>query len=310
MDQELKQINLGLVCALMFAMLIGIVACRATEPSRVTPTPLGASVPALPSQSASIWTRHAIGGGGGQTGIAIDPANTDIVYVTTDNGGIVKTTDGGNAWFSINNNLGNGLLDDIEMDPLNAQVLYVVAEVYSQRPSWSDDPVNGELYRTRDGGQTWEVVYAEGIGTGDRRCFGIAQWPSTKSLLIPYDPADPRRYDADGDNLTDAGAVFLVSGGSAGILGPVLIDLARSNLGTYYLLGRSSLPDPSDPDLDRVMTDRVALKNDLMKRMTQEKKKVTPVEVEQKLTSLERAASTLKTMKRIIDAGGNAHYLK
>ena len=114
----------------------------------------------------------------------------------------------------------------------------------------------------------------------------------------------------DSDKLTDAGAVFLVSGGSGGILGPVLIDLARSNLGTYYLLGRSPLPDSSDPDLDRVMTDRIALKNDLMKRMAQDKKKVTPVEVEQKLTSLERAASTLATMKRITDAGGKAHYLK
>jgi photosystem II stability/assembly factor-like uncharacterized protein len=187
----------------MFAMLIGLVVCRATEPSGATPTPLGASVPALPSQSASIWTRHAIGGGGGQTGVAIDRTNTNIVYVTTDNGGIVKTTDGGNTWFSINNNIGNGLLADIEIDPLNSNVLYVVAEVYASRPSWSNDPVNGELYRTRDGGQTWEIVYAEGMGTGDKRCFGIVQWPSTRNILIPYDPSNPRRYDADGDHFTD-----------------------------------------------------------------------------------------------------------
>jgi photosystem II stability/assembly factor-like uncharacterized protein len=150
-----------------------------------------------------MWTRHTVGGGGGQTGIAIDPMNTEVVYVTTDNGGIIKSTDGGETWFSINNNIGNRLLADVELDPLDPNVIYVAAQVYAKSPSWSDDPTNGELYRSRDGGQSWEIVHAEGMGPGDGRCFGIVQWPSTRSILIPYDPADPDRYDADSDHLTD-----------------------------------------------------------------------------------------------------------
>ncbi len=155
------------------------------------------------SQAGSKWTRYTLGGGGGQTGIAIDPTNSAVVYVTTDNGGIIKTTDGGETWFSINNNIGNHLLAGVEIDPLDPQTLYVAAEVYTKSPSWNDDPTNGELYRSRDGGQSWEIRYAEGMGAGDGRCFGIAQWPSTRNMLIPYDPADPDRYDADGDRLTD-----------------------------------------------------------------------------------------------------------
>jgi photosystem II stability/assembly factor-like uncharacterized protein len=206
--------------------LIGVLACLTTASSiETTSTPPEESLmespppaatptmtPALtdlstptpsPSPTPVWWTRHTLGGGGAQTGIAIDPTDTGVAYVTTDNGGIVKTTDGGATWLSANNDIGNRLLADIEMDPLDPDVLYVAAEVYSESPSWSDDPVTGELYRSQDGGDTWEVAYAEGMGTGDGRSFGIAQAPSTRNILIPYDPSDPGRYDADGDHLTD-----------------------------------------------------------------------------------------------------------
>jgi photosystem II stability/assembly factor-like uncharacterized protein len=197
MSQESKLINTVIPCIIGLAVLIGVPICGTISlGGKATPTSSPVSI--LPG-----WNRLTIGGGGGQTGIAIDPTNTDVVYVTTDNGGIIKTTDGGETWFSVNNNIGNRLLADVEIDPLNPNVLYVAAEVYSKSPSWSDDPVNGELYRTRDQGQTWELVYAEGVGAGNGRCFGIAQWPSTRSILIPHDPSDPDRYDVDGDNLTD-----------------------------------------------------------------------------------------------------------
>lgn len=165
------------------------------------PTPAPSPTPVPPPRPG--WTRFTLNGGGGQPSISIDPTNSQIVYVTTDNGGLVKTIDGGETWFSINNNIGNRQLSDSELDPLNPQVLYVTAEVFSETPSYADEPVNGELYRTRDGGQTWEVVSAQGMGASDGRVFGIVQWPSTRNLLIPFDPANPSRFDADGDGLSD-----------------------------------------------------------------------------------------------------------
>jgi len=172
-------------------MLSGWVGCQ-SRPTVTAPAPA----------RAAGWSRHTLGGGGGQTGIAIDPTNTQVVYVTTDNGGLVKSVDGGQHWFSINNNLGNRSLGTVVLDPLNPQVVYVTAQVYSRQPSWSKDPVTGELYRSRDGGQIWEVVYAEGMVAG-ARSFGIAQWPSTRNLLIPFDPRQPQRFDRDGDGLSD-----------------------------------------------------------------------------------------------------------
>ncbi len=191
------------------ASLVSALACGTLEllgeinPSSYQISPLESPISPPAASAPMTWARHTLGGGGGQTGIAIDPTNTNIIYVTTDNGGIVKSTDGGETWFSINNNIGNRLLADVELDPLDPEVVYVTAQVYAKSPDWSDDPTNGELYRSRDGGQSWEVVYAEGIGAGDGRSFGITQWPSTRSILIPYDPTDPDRYDADGDHLTD-----------------------------------------------------------------------------------------------------------
>jgi len=164
----------------------------------IIPSPVPSVVPTVPG-----WHRQTLGGGGGQTGIAIHPTDSNIVYVTTDNGGIIKSVDSGETWFSINNNIGNGRLGDIAMDPLDPEVLYVTAKVYSERREWRDAPVTGELYRTRNGGRSWEVAYAEGMGTGDGRCFGIIQWPSTRNILISFLPSDPGRYDADGDHLTD-----------------------------------------------------------------------------------------------------------
>lgn len=180
--------------AVLVLLLVGV-ACQAAAPA-VAPEAAATPLPAG-------WYRRTLGGGGGQTGIAIDPTDTDRVYATTDNGGLVKSTDGGDTWLPSNNNLGNPLLGDIALDPLNPQVLYVTAEVYSRRRSYSDEPVTGELYRSRDGGQSWEVVFAEGMGAGDGRAFGIIQWPSTRNILLPHDPAQPGRYDQDADGLTD-----------------------------------------------------------------------------------------------------------
>jgi len=99
--------------------------------------------------------------------------------------------------------------------------------------------------------------------------------------------------------------VFLVSGGSGGIIGPVVIDLAQRTKGTFYLLGRTPLPQAEDADIQRVRNDREGLKNDLMKRI----EKATPVKVEQKLTSLEKAAATFEAIYEIRKAGGEAVYL-
>ena len=46
------------------------------------------------------WRRLDTTGGGAQTGIATHPTNPDIAYISSDNGGLFRTENGGDSWFS------------------------------------------------------------------------------------------------------------------------------------------------------------------------------------------------------------------
>ena len=107
----------------------------------------------------------------------------------------------------------------------------------------------------------------------------------------------------------EQGSVFLISGGSGGIIRPIVEDLARATQGTFYLLDRVPLPAVDDPDILRLASDRAGLKNELIARLTRDGKKPTPVQVEGALFGIERSATTLQTLGIIEQLGGKAHYL-
>ena len=107
----------------------------------------------------------------------------------------------------------------------------------------------------------------------------------------------------------EQGSVFLISGGSGGIIRPIVEDLARFTHGTFYLLDRLPLPVADDPDILRLASDREGLKSELISRLTKDGKKPTPVQVEGALFGIERSATTLQTMNLIEQLGGNGHYL-
>jgi len=162
---------------------------------------------ALSHAGASRWTRHVIGGGGAECAIAVDPRDSKVAYTTTDLGGILKTRDGGEQWYPVNSNIGNSDLYDIELDPLDPDTLYVCAALQRTRVKWTNHPPNGELYRSRDAGASWEVVWSE--GSDGRRSFGILNTVQVPNIAILHDKRDPRRYDRDGDRLSD---IILVGG--------------------------------------------------------------------------------------------------
>ena len=105
------------------------------------------------------------------------------------------------------------------------------------------------------------------------------------------------------------GSVFLISGGSSGIIRPIVEDLARSVHGIFYLLDRSPLPASDDPDILRLASDRRGLKNELFIRLTKDGKKPTPVQLDGALFRIERAATTLQTLGIIKQLGSQVHYL-
>jgi len=102
---------------------------------------------------------------------------------------------------------------------------------------------------------------------------------------------------------------FVVTGASGGIVGPILLDLAKYTQGTFYLLSRTSLPDPNDPDLQALARDRNAFRKALAERLYQQGERATPSAVEQKIAALERGLAALKVIEEMRSLGAKVHYL-
>jgi photosystem II stability/assembly factor-like uncharacterized protein len=81
------------------------------------------------------------------TRVLIHPTNANIVYAAGD-GGLHKSTDGGGSW----TNLRNDHVSDALMDPTYPDTIYAAV--------W-----NSGIFRTRDGGMTWED-FNDGLPTG------------------------------------------------------------------------------------------------------------------------------------------------
>ncbi len=104
-------------------------------------------------------------------------------------------------------------------------------------------------------------------------------------------------------------SIYLVSGGTGGITGPVVLDLARAAGGTFYLMGRTPLPDRSDPLLGRVVGNRDGLRKEWLRKPEDGSSKPTPAVVEARLARLERAAATYEIIHQLEDIGSKVHYL-
>jgi hypothetical protein len=123
--------------------------------------------------------------GGEVTDIAIDPsgATDSIIYVATNNGGIWKTTDGGNSWFPTSDSLPSLSMGAVALDPVNPSIVY----------AGSGNLFDGSggfikaagLFKSVDGGKTWFVADGgvfgstfQGVGINRIIC------PAADSLLV------------------------------------------------------------------------------------------------------------------------------
>lgn len=113
--------------------------------------------------------------------VSIDPNNTETIWVGTGENvsgrhvgygdGIYKSLDGGKSWtnMGLKNSQHIGM---IVIDPRDSNVVYVAA----QGPLWSAGGERG-LYKTSDGGKTWNLILSKGEYTGANE--------------VHLDPSDP-----------------------------------------------------------------------------------------------------------------------
>lgn len=147
----------------------------------------------------------------GCSDISMDPENPEILYAAMwdfrrkpysfrsggPGSGLYKTTDGGNSWTKLTNDLPADTLGRISIDvsPAQTDVVYAVVECDTTG-----------LYRSADKGETWERMSTDAV-VGERPFY---------FNYILADPNNPNKLFKPGLNLnitTDGGKTFERSGG-------------------------------------------------------------------------------------------------
>jgi hypothetical protein len=110
----------------------------------------------MPIRTKEEYELGKIGGEGTQQmhGMARSLSNTNIIYTSQDCAGPWKSTDGGETW---RKTLGKGYYIRggwaIEVDPINPNMVFIVGSAL-----WSDPEDFDGLYRSKDGGDNWELI--------------------------------------------------------------------------------------------------------------------------------------------------------
>lgn len=145
-----------LICLMAMAMFNGVAL---PDPN----TPDGGAI-----NTAAYWTQVPLrsqgqyetgltGGEGMQliTGITYAASNQKVVYLVSDTSQVWKSEDGGNSWQRKHKGfLSNGGLSII-VHPTNENIAFVAGSV--MEPDVSDEDADG-IYRTLDGGESWQLV--------------------------------------------------------------------------------------------------------------------------------------------------------
>ena len=184
-----------------FAQSIGVVKLDPADPDNIIWVGTGET-----------WTRNSVSVGDGLyrsvdggvswekfgfdnaeriAGIEINPDNSLEMYVAvlgalwsdSDDRGLYKTIDGGKTWKKIlYTNSGTGCTDII-MDPKDPETLYAAMWEF-RRTAWSfsSGGNNSALYKSTDGGETWQKIH-NGFPQGELGRFALALAPSNSQVL-------------------------------------------------------------------------------------------------------------------------------
>jgi photosystem II stability/assembly factor-like uncharacterized protein len=113
--------------------------------------------------------------GGDARSLSYDPQDPDHLFLGTSTGELFSSKDGGRSWARFAH-LGTGddyVLDHIAIDPQNPKNIFAAA--------WSvDNQQSGDLFRSRDGGKTWEPL----LGMHGKSIRALAMAASDSRVLV------------------------------------------------------------------------------------------------------------------------------
>ena len=144
--------------------------------------------------------------------IEIDPTDANTVYILTGNGRFVcgpadvfKSTDGGVTWTNLTSTMPEIL--DLAIDPNQPQNVYVTTMNADCSAQWYWTDLDGSLYKSTDGGNTWGTPLSNRTGV-------IFLDPSNSSIIRLIDPREPYLWNPDAGTWTsiDGGQTFTQTG--------------------------------------------------------------------------------------------------
>jgi photosystem II stability/assembly factor-like uncharacterized protein len=124
--------------------------------------------------------------------IAIDPRNTDVVFVAAEGSawgpggerGLYKTIDGGKNWKKVLEISENTGVNNVVMDPSNPDIMYATSE---QRRRHVHTKIGGgpesAIYKSTDGGENWRKLKS-GLPGGHIGGMGIAVSPVNSNYVF------------------------------------------------------------------------------------------------------------------------------
>ena len=93
--------------------------------------------------------------GGRVVDIEINPFNPNIIYAAFATGGVFKSTDMGESWFSIFDSLNVLTIGDIAIDPIDADIIYVGT---GEANGGHNNFPGGGVFKSTDAGSTWNFL--------------------------------------------------------------------------------------------------------------------------------------------------------
>jgi photosystem II stability/assembly factor-like uncharacterized protein len=111
--------------------------------------------------------------------MAFHPTNPNILWIGTPAGGIWKTTNHGDTWIPMTDNMPNLGVSSLVVDPTNPNIMYWATGDADGRNTWTIG-----VLKSTDGGTTWNTTGFNSLLSTQHRIFKVIMHPKDRNILF------------------------------------------------------------------------------------------------------------------------------